>query len=150
MLDDLFDHLEGLRETPVWRPIPAAVRERFHAPLPAAPSDLADAHARVLRDVLPYAGGNLHPAFMGWAQGGGTAVGMLAEMVAGGLNANLGGRDHMPIEVERQITFWVREMLGFPDGASGLFVTGASMANLIAVLVARTQALGQDVRKTGA
>ena len=28
---------------------------------------------------------------------------MLGEMLAAGLNANLGGRDHMPIEVERQI-----------------------------------------------
>ncbi len=50
--------------------------------------------------------------------GGGTAVGMLAEMLAAGLNANLGGRDHMPIEVERQIVEWTRQMFGFPDGAS--------------------------------
>ena len=41
-------------------------------------------------------------------------VGMLAEMLAAGLNANLGGRDHMPIEVERQIVEWTREMFGFP------------------------------------
>ena len=42
-------------------------------------------------------GGNLHPGFMGWVQGGGTVAGMLAEMLAGGLNANLGGRDHSAI-----------------------------------------------------
>ena len=40
-------------------------------------------------------------------------------------------------------------MFGFPDGASGLFVTGTSMANLMAVLVARTAALGQMVRQRG-
>jgi len=74
---------------------------------------------------------------------------MLAEMLAAGLNANLGGRDHIPIEVERQITEWVRQMFGFPAGASGLFVTGTSMANLIAVLVARTAALGRNVRRAG-
>ena len=82
------------------------------------------------------------PGFMGWVHGGGTAVGMLAEMLAAGLNANLGGRDHMPIEVERQIVDWMRQMFGFPGGASGIFVTGTSMANLMAVLVARTHALG--------
>jgi len=37
----------------------------------------------------------------------------------------------------------------FPDSASGLFVTGTSMANLIGVLVARTAALGTEVRRQG-
>jgi aromatic-L-amino-acid/L-tryptophan decarboxylase len=74
---------------------------------------------------------------------------MLAEMLAAGLNANLGGRDHIPIEVERQIVEWTRSMFGFPEGASGIFVTGTSMANLMAVLVARTAALGQSVRQRG-
>jgi aromatic-L-amino-acid/L-tryptophan decarboxylase len=75
---------------------------------------------------------------------------MLAEMLAAGLNANLGGRDHVPIEVERQIVQWVRQIFGFPETASGLFVTGTSMANLIGVLVARTAALGPAVRRRGA
>jgi aromatic-L-amino-acid/L-tryptophan decarboxylase len=86
---------------------------------------------------------------MGWVQGGGTAVGMLAEMLAGGLDANLGGRDHMPIEVERQVVAWMAELFGFPADASGLFLTGTSTANLCAVLVARDRALGADVRHTG-
>jgi glutamate/tyrosine decarboxylase-like PLP-dependent enzyme len=74
---------------------------------------------------------------------------MLAEMLAAGLNANLGGRDHIPVDVERQIVEWVRLMFGFPRGASGIFVTGTSMANLMGVLVARTAAQGQSVRQTG-
>ena len=82
--------------------------------------------------------GNVHPRFMGWVHGGGTVVGMMAEMLAAGLNANLAGRDQMPIEVERQIVAWMRSMFGLPEGASGIFVTGTSTANLMAVLVART------------
>jgi aromatic-L-amino-acid/L-tryptophan decarboxylase len=65
------------------------------------------------------------------------------------LNANLGGRDHIPLEVERQVVDWTRAMFGFPSEASGIFVTGTSMANLMAVLVARTAALGQPVRRLG-
>jgi aromatic-L-amino-acid decarboxylase len=61
--------------------------------------------------ILPYSTGNVHPGFMGWVHGGGTPVGMLAEMLAAGLNANLGGRDHVPIEVERQIVRWMRRHL---------------------------------------
>jgi aromatic-L-amino-acid decarboxylase len=66
-------------------------------------------------------------------------VGMVAEMLAAGLNANCGGRDHIGIEVERQITRWVAEALGFPKKSSGLFVTGSSIANFIGLLVARTR-----------
>ena len=150
MLDDLFDHLQTLRDQPVWRPIPQAVRQRFRGPPPTTPSPLAEAHASFMRDVLPYAGGNLHSGFMGWVQGAGTPVGMLAEMLAGGLNANLGGRDHMPIEVEREVIGWMRQLFGFPDDASGLLVTGASMANFIGVLVARQRVLGEAVRRLGA
>ena len=40
-------------------------------------------------------------------------------------------------------------MFGFPSEASGIFVTGTSMANLMAVLVARTRGLGQPVRQHG-
>jgi glutamate/tyrosine decarboxylase-like PLP-dependent enzyme len=86
---------------------------------------------------------------MGWIHGGGTVVGMLAEMLAAGLNANLGGRDQIPLEVERQVTRWVQELFDFPESSTGLFVTGTSMANLIGVLVARTAALGPAVREDG-
>ncbi|TXT38945.1 MAG: aromatic-L-amino-acid decarboxylase [Comamonadaceae bacterium] len=102
-----------------------------------------------MTQVLPYSGGNSHPGFMGWVQGGGTPVGMLAEMLSAGLNANMGGRDQMPLEVERQIGLWMRELFGFPDTSSGLFVTGSSTANFLAVLVARTRALGAASRASG-
>ena len=149
MLDDALDYIEHIRERPVWQPIPAEIRERFREPLPYAPSDLAEVHARFLNEIQPYATGNTHPGFMGWVHGGGTPVGMLAEMLAAGLNANLGGRDHIPIEVERQIVRWVRDLFGFPESATGLFVTGTSMANLIGVLIARDKALGFQVRGLG-
>jgi glutamate/tyrosine decarboxylase-like PLP-dependent enzyme len=149
MLDDMIDYAADIRERPVWQPIPDEVRARFRAALPRQASDLGDVYREFTDFIVPYATGNVHPGFMGWVHGGGTAVGMLAEMLAAGLNANLGGRDHMPIEVERQIVEWTRRMFGFPDGASGIFVTGTSMANLMAVLVARTTALGQSVRQHG-
>jgi aromatic-L-amino-acid decarboxylase len=149
MLDDMFDYAADIRERPVWSPIPDDVRARFRARLPETPTSLDEVYREFADFVLPYATGNVHPGFMGWVHGGGTAVGMLAEMLAAGLNANLGGRDHMPIEVERQIVEWMRSMFGLPDGASGIFVTGTSTANLMAVLVARTAALGSQVRQYG-
>jgi len=149
MLDDMLDYLEHIRERPVWQPIPREVRARFREALPMGPTDLAQVHREFMRDILPFGVGNAHPGFVGWVHGGGTPVGMLAEMLAAGLNANLGGRDQIPVEVERQVTRWVCELFGFPESASGLFVTGTSMANLIGVLVARSAVLGAGVRAKG-
>ena len=149
MLDDMLDHLQGLREGPVWRPMDEAARDAFRSPLPRSGEGIAAVHADFMHQVLPYAAGNAHPRFMGWVHGGGNLAGMLAEMLAAGLNANLGGRDHAPIEVERQVTRWMAEVFGFPADSSGLFVTGTSMANLIAVLAARAKVLGPDCRVDG-
>jgi glutamate/tyrosine decarboxylase-like PLP-dependent enzyme len=149
MLDDMLDHLQAAGEGPVWRPMDAAARGRFQSPLPHAGQGLDAAHADFLDQILPYALGNTHPRFMGWVHGGGNLAGVLADMLAAGLNANLGGRDHAPIEVERQVVRWMAELFGFPDTASGLFVTGTSVANLIAVLAARTAALGAGSRVDG-
>jgi glutamate/tyrosine decarboxylase-like PLP-dependent enzyme len=149
MLDDMLDHLQQLRTQPVWQVAPAEVRARFDAPLSATPTDLATLHQRFMADIRPYAVGNAHPRFMGWVQGGGTAVGMLAEMLAAGLNANVGGREQVPLLVERQVTGWLRDLFGWPASTGGLFVTGSSMANLIGLLVARTRTLGPAVRSAG-
>jgi len=149
MLDDMFDYLEHLRQRPAWQPAPPEVHARFAEALPREPKGLDAVHEEFMQFILPYAVGNAHPGFMGWVHGGGTPVGMLAEMIAGGLNANLGGRNQVPLDVEKQILRWTRELFGFPDTASGLFVTGTSMANLVALIVARTAALGVAVRRNG-
>jgi aromatic-L-amino-acid/L-tryptophan decarboxylase len=149
MLDDAIDYVATIRERPLWQPLGAQLRGRFRAAQPAEPTPLSAVYQDFLDTVRPYTVGNVHPGFMGWVHGGGTLEGMLAEMLAGALNANCGGRDHAPIEVERQIVAWVREWFGWPATASGLFVTGTSMANLIAVLTARRAALGDAVRSQG-
>src|SRR5260370_21070556 len=138
MLDDILDYTEHIRERPVWQPAPPSVRAAFRQPLPQMPADLASLHSTFMREILPYSVGNAHPGFMGWVHGGGTPVGILAEMLAAGLNANLGGRDQIPIEVERQGLRSVRELFPFPETPICLFLTGTSTANPITFLLART------------
>jgi len=148
-LDDMIAHLQSIRERPVWVPAPGNVRARFDTGMPKQPRSFGDVLREFDAFVKPYATGNLHPAFMGWVHGAGTPVGMIAEMLAAGLNANCGGRDHIGIEVEKQIARWMAQAFGFPEGASGLFVTGTSMANFLGLLVARNHALGPEVRNQG-
>jgi glutamate/tyrosine decarboxylase-like PLP-dependent enzyme len=149
MLDDIIDYVERIRERPVWRPMPDESRAALREPLPRKGAPLDEVHARFLTHVLPFATGNVHPRFTGWVHGGGNVYGMLAEMLAAGLNANLGGRDHAPIELEKQVVRWFAELFGFPAAASGLLVTGTSIANLMGVVIARVAALGASSRRTG-
>ncbi len=148
-LDLMVDYLRDIRQRKVWQPAPAKVRAEFHAPLPREGKSLGELLNTFETSMLPYANGNTHPLFMGWVHGGGTPVGMVAEMLAAGLNSNCGGRDHIAIEVERGITRWLAEAFDFPAESSGVFVTGSSMANMIAALVARTDVLGEEVRAEG-
>ena len=78
MVDDMIDYVAGIRDRPVWQPMNPAVRAVFHANLPQDPTDLSQVYQDFQKYVLPYAVGNVHPGFMGWVHGGGTAVGMLA------------------------------------------------------------------------
>ena len=149
MLDDMITHIETIRDRPVWQPAPAATRERFEQPLPRAGRDLGDVLGDIGTHIVPYATGNLHPGFMGWVHGSGTPVGMVAEMVAAALNMNCGGRNHIGLDVEKQITRWMAEALGYASSASGIFVTGSSMANFAALIVARTNAAGYVSRHEG-
>ena len=151
MLDDMIDRLaaHGAGAGPVWRPMPPKARRALRTPLPRGPTEPAALYEAFQAQVVPYALGNTHPRFMGWVHGGGTGIGMLAELLAAGLNANLGGRDHAPIELERTVIAWAAEMMGLPAGSSGLLVTGSSMANMIAVLVARRAVAGPVVRAKG-
>jgi glutamate/tyrosine decarboxylase-like PLP-dependent enzyme len=144
----MIDFIQTVRERPVWQQAPTEVIEQFQQPLPLTSQDLRTVLADFESLIMPYATGNLHPLFLGWVHGAGTPVGMVAEMLAAGLNANCGGRNHIAIEVERQIVRWAAEMLGFPNDSSGLFVTGTSAANLLAVLIARDFANGR-VRQDG-
>ena len=148
-LDLMIDHLRGIADRPVWREPTAAARAAFLTPLPRASRDFASVLGDFKTNILPFSTGNTHPLFMGWVHGAGTPFGMIGEMLAAGLNANCGGRNHIGINVEQQIVRWATEMFDYPAGASGVFVTGTSMANFLGLLVARDAKLGHAVRHGG-
>jgi len=57
------------------------------------------------------------------------------------MNPNVTIGDHSPMYVDGQVIDWCKEMLGFPATAGGLLVSGATMANLTALTVARFKVL---------
>jgi aromatic-L-amino-acid decarboxylase len=149
MFDDMVDWLASARDRPVWEKMPAEKRAALRVPLPASGTDLEGIYSDFQNLILPYGAGNEHPRFMGWVNGGGTAAGLLAELLVAVFNPNCGGRDHAAIEVERQVIAWAAEAMGFPVQAGGVLIAGSSMANMVALLVARRAKLGASVRARG-
>ena len=149
MVDDMMDYLEGVRERPVWRPVPAETRAALDEPLPRGPTDAAVVYRQFREHILPYPTGNIHPRFWGWVMGTGTPLAMLADMLASGMNAHLAGYDQSPAMVERLVVRWMAELLEFPAEASGLLVSGGTVANLVGLTVARNVGAGFDIRAEG-
>jgi glutamate/tyrosine decarboxylase-like PLP-dependent enzyme len=148
-LDAAIDFLRDVRARPVWRPVPDEVKQAMAVPVPREPEGLDHVLQEFLTHILPYATGNIHPRFFGWVHGSGTAGGIVAEMLSAAMNANCGGRDHGAIYVERQIVDWCKELFGFPAEASGLLVSGTSMANLIGLGIARNARVDGNIRHSG-
>jgi aromatic-L-amino-acid/L-tryptophan decarboxylase len=152
MVDDMLDYLSTLDQQPAWRPIPDRVRKALKESVPVPGAGPEIAYQQFLDLVRPYPNGNLHPRYWGWVQGNGTPLGMMADMLASGLNPHLAGFNHAPALVEHQVIGWLADIMGFPPNASGLLVTGGSMANILGLAVARYAALkraGFDVREHG-
>jgi glutamate/tyrosine decarboxylase-like PLP-dependent enzyme len=148
-LDDAIDFLRDARERPAWTPVPEQIKERLRSGMPEEPCGFEAAYREFKETILPYATGNVHPRWWGWVHGSGTPGGAIAELLAAVMNSNVGGREHAAVYVERQVIGWVRDLFGFPGTAGGIMTAGTSVANLIAVLVARTWALGREMRDRG-
>jgi glutamate/tyrosine decarboxylase-like PLP-dependent enzyme len=140
MLDASIDKLANAGEGRVWTPLPEAQKAAIQTDLPVQGSS-HDVMQEQLQSFLPYGVGNTHPRFFGWVHGAGAASGLMAEIAAAAMNVNAGGRDHVAPVMERQVLAWSAEMMGMPAETSGLIVSGTSMATIIALKVARDQAM---------
>jgi glutamate/tyrosine decarboxylase-like PLP-dependent enzyme len=147
MLDDMLAFLRNIRSEPVGPPPQEAVDEIC---VPLAPR--GDGEERVYdvfrRCILPYTLANTRPRFWGAVAGTGSPYGMLAEMVRGVVN---GGQefDFAEARVHRQVIQWIKELLGFPEEAGGVIVSGGSEANFTGLAVARNAKAEVDVKAQG-
>jgi aromatic-L-amino-acid/L-tryptophan decarboxylase len=149
MIDDLFDYWENIREEKIWKPIPAEVKEFLDQPLPENGQSPEDIYKEFKENIFPYNKGNVHPRFFAWIQGTGTPLGVLADLMASGMNPNVAIGEHSAMYVDRQVVNWCKELMNFPSEASGILVSGGSMANITALTVARNSFRDEKIRQRG-
>jgi aromatic-L-amino-acid decarboxylase len=148
MVNEMIGFLQNIKQLPVWKKPPSEVKEKFKQKVPVSSRPFEEIYDEFKNDILPYYIGNIHPRFWGWVMGTGTAQSMLAEMLAAGMNCNVGIGDQSPMYVDQQVVGWCKEMMGFPSSGSGMLVSGASVANLNALITARN-AFDDTIRKQG-
>jgi glutamate/tyrosine decarboxylase-like PLP-dependent enzyme len=151
-VDWMVDYFGSVREFPVAPATSAAeLRARLAEPLPAEGRDVGQL-LDVFRDVVvPGSRHNGHPRQFGYVQAPGTAVAAVADLLASALNSNLTAwrSAPAPVELERVAVDWVREAIGLPPGADGLFLSGGSMATFTALAAARHRHCGDAVAADG-
>jgi aromatic-L-amino-acid/L-tryptophan decarboxylase len=153
LVDAVANHLAALPGRPVWEPMPDDLRaELLSAPLPDGPAALGSLAETMVRDVLPYAMGNGHPAFFGWVNPPPSLAGVLASLTAAAMNPSVVSGDHADVHVERTAVRWLAELVGYPHApGAGLLTSGASAATIVCLAGARGRAAaaGWDVRAAG-
>jgi len=88
MIDDMVDYLKNVGERKVWTPIPQQVKDELKKSVPHQPSNVFEVYREFKENILRYPGGNIHPKHFAWVQGTGTAMGALADLMAGVMNNN--------------------------------------------------------------
>src|SRR3569833_2047008 len=137
IIDDMVDYLSNINERPVWTPIPQAVKDGFKKPLPQNGSDIFEVYDEFKENILPYPGGNIHPKHFAWVQGTGTPMGALADLLCAVMNNNSTIGDQSALYVDAQVVNWCKQIMNYPADGSGMLVSGASIANITALIVAR-------------
>ena len=149
MVDDLIDYWKGIREEKIWRPIPKEVKTFLDQPIPENGQLPEEVYQEFKQYIFPYNKGNVHPRFFAWIQGTGTPMGTFGDLLASGMNPNTAIGEHSAMYVDRQVVNWCKQLMNFPVDASGILVSGGSMANITALTVARNSFGEEKIRQKG-
>ncbi|MEA3245359.1 MAG: aminotransferase class I/II-fold pyridoxal phosphate-dependent enzyme [Gemmatimonadota bacterium] len=144
-LDVVIRHFEARRDQPVARALTRDAAERaLRTPLPEAGTPVAELLDIMVRDVFPYGFQTDHPRFYAFVPGAGNFVSTIGDLLTSGHNLFAGHWLAAPgaAEIEIIVLDWLKELIGYPAHASGIMVSGGSMANLSAVAAAREVRLG--------
>src|SRR3954452_24352268 len=144
-IDMLVDRITGEPGAVVRAGTPEDLRARLASPPSEQPAaDFDEILATLERDVLPFVARISHPGYLAYIPGEGTWPGALGDLIASALNVDtcwwLGASGPSALEVV--VLDWLRQWVGYPQGAAGVLVSGGSASNLTALACSREARLG--------
>jgi len=140
VIDTLVDYWQTLHQRPIGRrPTLDEMEALLNEPLPTQPQPSEQVLNEFLEKVLPNVVKVDHPRYFAFVPAPNNPIGVLADTLAAGMNFFVGtwmvGAG--ATQVERVVITWLKQILGMPEQAGGLFVSGGSVANLIGLSAAR-------------
>jgi aromatic-L-amino-acid/L-tryptophan decarboxylase len=139
-LDWVASYLDRVRDFPV---LAQVERGELRSRLPAAAPETAEPFGAILRDLddvlLPAVTHWQSPRFFAYFANTGSEPGILAELLAAGLNqVGILWRTSPALqELEEVVLDWLAQLLGLPEGLHGHLEDTASMGTLAALAAAR-------------
>jgi glutamate/tyrosine decarboxylase-like PLP-dependent enzyme len=148
VIDYLVDRIVNLRNSPLGRELGREETEALlREVLPENPTAFEEVFAKFCHDVAPNSITLDHPRFFAFIPSAPSFISILGDMLTAGTNVFAGTwfESSGPSQVEILVVDWFKQMLGLPSQASGLMVSGGSVANLTALAVARRAMLKDNV-----
>jgi aromatic-L-amino-acid decarboxylase len=143
-------HIESLRDGPVCGDVDAAeLCRQMREPAPQQGTALEPLVDRLFREWIPRSFTAPAPGYLAFIPGGGLYTAAVADFITNTTNRFTGVWQAAPalVQLEANALDWLREWMGFPAEARGLFTTGGSMATFNAIVCARERFLGPDIRR---
>jgi glutamate/tyrosine decarboxylase-like PLP-dependent enzyme len=140
VVDWIVERLTTLRESPLGKEITRDEAERLlHEPMPEEPAEFERVLGEFAEKVAPHAVALDHPRFFAFIPSAPTYASIFGDALAAGANVFAGTwfEGAGPAQVEITVIDWFRQMIGLPETAFGLLVSGGSVANLTALAAAR-------------
>ncbi|MGH9869308.1 MAG: pyridoxal phosphate-dependent decarboxylase family protein [Candidatus Polarisedimenticolia bacterium] len=152
LIDLLASYLETIEDRPLFPDVsPRRLSELFDEPMPREGATLAEVLQQVEEKLIPHCAHVGHPGYMGLITPSPLPAGVLADLLASGLNQNVGAWTIGPsaVALERRTVRWLTDLVGWGDGAGGNLTSGGMAANFIGLKVARDAVSGDTAQHRG-
>ena len=151
-VDWMADYMAEVESYPVRAPVkPGAIAAKLPDAAPETAEPMERIFADFQRDVMPGVTHWQHPNFFAYFPANSSPPSVLAEMLTATLGAQcvLWQTSPAATEMETRVLDWLRQMIGMPEGYTGVIQDSASGAILCAILTAREKATGWGVNADG-
>lgn len=122
-----------------------AIAASFREPPPEHGGRI-DALLRRLEAAVAKSLNSAGPGYLAYIPGGGVYPAALGDFLALTVNRYVGIAAPAPAlsQIERTVIDWLRQLVGYPEGAQGILTSGGSLSNLTAIVTARRTRLPEN------
>ena len=152
IVDWIADYMDHIEEYPVLAQVePGQIKDQLPPAPPAESEDMETIFDDFRQILLPGMTHWQHPSFFAYFPANTSGPSILAEFLTAALGAQCMVWQTSPAatELEEVVMGWLRQMLGLPEGFSGVIQDTASTSTLCALLCARERATNFAINRQG-